>query len=712
MSKKKCFCVLLSLILSAMSFMPSVMGASVSANESEPIAGQDSVSQNAFAAMHKGEEIISQETAQEGLDTLPEEVIFEEDIVAEGATPDNAIKTPGAMKIYAVWAGGSSGNAKGDCVLLEADGEYLLMDMGSWESYETIKAFLQSLGVKRLSLYYSHTHNDHTGGLAKGEGYESLLRDFMVEKVYVPDQSLSGVVDHSWHYGKFASVYATVYPGADLSKAIIPLKVGDTFSVGSALAEVLGPVNIEKLQKPTDPSNKGSKEVDEYENNLSLVTKFTCGGKSFLTSGDCLDAQEKLLVAKYKNALKADIFKLAHHGWSSGNTAEFLACIKPQISFACSTGSTDFNTDKNGIRYRETRTARRMAIKSGMVFMTGDEKDSLKIDTSNNMLSLYRMKEPAKKLTGWVTFQGGESIYQLTDTYYITENGTPLVGLQEIDGKLYDFSTGGCMERGAYVLDGKKEATYNGWVSYENEDGSKDFRYIDKDTGEIKRGLFSYQGQTYALDEKTGLRLKGVKKIGKNLYFVSNPGTIRKNQFCYLNNKKYYADKTGKLAVGFKKILGKYYYFEKDGAVLKGTTSEPINEIDGKYYYIGTDGSIKTGITYASGGVIYHFDKKGKMLNPPKVSTVSVSGLKAKTKSIEVRWKKKSSVDGYAIYISTKKNSGYTLAKLIKKKSQTKTTIKKLTPKKTYYVKIRGFRYLGKSKIYSKYSKAKKIKVL
>lgn len=665
----------------------------------ETISGNDDAAPKIETVSENDSVGTQQEIGEIEPGTLTEQV---EEIASEGISLSG-------MRVYAVWIGGASGNVKGDCVLVESGGEYLLMDIGSPESYVSVKAFLQQLGVTKLSLYYSHTHKDHTGGLDANLGYESLLRDFEVDKVYVPDESLSGVMDHSYHYGKFASVYSSVYPAKDVNQQIVKLKVGSTFSIGSSKATVIGPVDINQLTEPVDPTNKNAKDVDNYENNLSLVTQITCDGKTFLTAGDCLEEEEQLLVKKYGKSLKADLFKMNHHGWSSGNTAEFLALVKPTYTFGCTTGDSGLMEVKSGLRYRKTRNTKRLVNKTGVAISTGEEGDSLKFDTSTGNLLAYRMKQATVPLAGWVTIQGGENEKQMTDTYYIQANGLPLTGFQELDGKLYDFGTGGCVQKGSYKANEKGEYVYSGWVKYEQADGSYEMRYFKEDTGEIVRGLLTLGNTTYALDEQSGVRLKGICKIKGDLYFASNEGIVKKNEL--VNSGLCYAGADGKLATGFVKVNGKTYYFDENGVKVKPSASSPIVEVNGKYYYIGTDGSVKSGISVSIGGVVYQFDKNGKLINVPKVEGVSISQIKAKSKSIEVRWKKKSSVQGYEIYISTSKKTGFKAVKTMNKKTTTKATIKKLKSKKTYYVKMRSYKKLGGSKIYSKYSKVKKITV-
>lgn len=96
------------------------------------------------------------------------------------------------------------------------------------------------------------------------------------------------------------------------------------------------------------------------------------------------------------------------------------------------------------------------------------------------------------------------------------------------------------------------------------------------------------------------------------------------------------------------------------------------------------------------------------------VAPKSVSGLKATStsaKKVKVTWKKSSNITGYQIQYSTNKN--FKKAKTINVKSaKTKsTTISKLSSKKKYYVRIRAYKTVSKTKYYSDWSKAASVKV-
>lgn len=88
--------------------------------------------------------------------------------------------------------------------------------------------------------------------------------------------------------------------------------------------------------------------------------------------------------------------------------------------------------------------------------------------------------------------------------------------------------------------------------------------------------------------------------------------------------------------------------------------------------------------------------------------TVPMTSLKkvtAKKKALEVRWNKKSGVTGYQIQVATKKNfkSGVKTT-TVRGEKKTTVTVKKLKGKKTYYVRVRAYKMVGKKMYYSAWS--------
>lgn len=96
------------------------------------------------------------------------------------------------------------------------------------------------------------------------------------------------------------------------------------------------------------------------------------------------------------------------------------------------------------------------------------------------------------------------------------------------------------------------------------------------------------------------------------------------------------------------------------------------------------------------------------------VKPKKVTGLKAKKgkKRMTVSWKRDNKATGYQItYAQNKKFKKGKKNITISKNKTVKRTIKKLKARKTYYVKVRAYKKVGKTKLYGAYSKVKKVKV-
>ena len=74
-----------------------------------------------------------------------------------------------------------------------------------------------------------------------------------------------------------------------------------------------------------------------------------------------------------------------------------------------------------------------------------------------------------------------------------------------------------------------------------------------------------------------------------------------------------------------------------------------------------------------------------------------------------VEWKKISGAGGYQIQCSTSKN--FKNAKIKTVKNITSLKLSKLSGKRTYYVRIRSWKKVGKNVYYSGWSKVKNVKI-
>ena len=98
-----------------------------------------------------------------------------------------------------------------------------------------------------------------------------------------------------------------------------------------------------------------------------------------------------------------------------------------------------------------------------------------------------------------------------------------------------------------------------------------------------------------------------------------------------------------------------------------------------------------------------------KAVSKPK--SAKIKKVKSAKKAVSVQWKKVSGVKGYQVQVATdKKFKKNKKTATVKKQKTTKVTIKKLKAKKKYYVRMRTYKTVNGKKVYSSWSKVKKVK--
>ncbi len=106
-----------------------------------------------------------------------------------------------------------------------------------------------------------------------------------------------------------------------------------------------------------------------------------------------------------------------------------------------------------------------------------------------------------------------------------------------------------------------------------------------------------------------------------------------------------------------------------------------------------------------------HYGAYSKSVSFKTAYKTAVSGLKVKSatyNSAALAWSKASGASGYQIQYSTDKkfSKSKTNSVTVKKESSVKTTLKKLSVNKTYYVRIRAYKTVKDKSYYGPYSKA------
>ena len=193
---------------------------------------------------------------------------------------------------------------KGDCILLEKDGAFALIDAGYADTADDVTAFLKERGAETLEAFIiTHYDKDHVGGAA------AVIDAVAVRQLYLP-----GYEGHSKHY--------TALMKAVAEKDLPYRQVTEDVSFTLAGADVT--VFASSVAYYYDGTEEGN------DNDVSLVVSAVYGQDSYLFAGDL----EKAGISAYLAAGHGtfDVVKMPHHGSKKKNTDDFIAAVQPQIA--------------------------------------------------------------------------------------------------------------------------------------------------------------------------------------------------------------------------------------------------------------------------------------------------------------------------------------------------------------------------------------------
>ena len=185
-----------------------------------------------------------------------------------------------------------------DAILVECDGENMLIDGGNGSDSSLIYAYLKGHGIGSLKyMVNSHPHEDHVGGLPGALNYASVGRGFS---------------SHQEYNSQAFRDYKRYLAMQDVELEV--LEAGSSLSLGGSQIQVLGPL-----------------EHDGEINNSSLVLYLVYGQVSFLFTGDMEeDSEYDLLEANL--VPDCTVLKVAHHGSESSSTYRFRRAALPEFA--------------------------------------------------------------------------------------------------------------------------------------------------------------------------------------------------------------------------------------------------------------------------------------------------------------------------------------------------------------------------------------------
>ena len=185
---------------------------------------------------------------------------------------------------------------QGDSALVECDGHYMLIDGGSKGAGDKVYDVLQEKGIQHLDiLAFSHTHEDHVGGLPKVLTYATQIDRVLGNTALSPTNDSAFIAFENALLGINARITVPV--------------IGERYKLGSASIEVV--------------------DVASDKENDCLVLLATYGKTRFLFTGDIEDEGQTRLSEKYHDNFKIDLMKIPHHGAYTGTLYRLFRTFRP-----------------------------------------------------------------------------------------------------------------------------------------------------------------------------------------------------------------------------------------------------------------------------------------------------------------------------------------------------------------------------------------------
>lgn len=294
-------------------------------------------------------------------------------------------------------------------------------------------------------------------------------------------------------------------------------------------------------------------------------------------------------------------------------------------------------------------------------------------------------------------YKGKDALFESADYSYYELGTTAPAYYKELtvnENGSYSFGKTTATEKtvkGAAIEKFKTSSKYGDYQLNLNFDKVADSDQISGNTKVLAAVITTTDGTQYGL--------RHVENIWKGTEFAWGTGFTTQSHGCPISGE-HYVSMMGK-------TIDVVTYYTENGVVKY--------DIDDTYvpYKFDTTATKPSDATTTATKPAATTTATKPAVKPVKKVTVKKQTVKVKAgkKKLTVTWKKDKNVSGYQIKIATKKNFKGAKTYTVKSYKTYKKVIKKLKAKKKYFVKVRAYKTVGKSKVYGAYSAVRSCKV-